>query len=142
MPAYLSHAIMADQVYHEAFKEDLFRSFVDYEAMKTFSLGTDLAYYSKKSCHPSHNFRTQEFFLCMLSYIKEHCLWEDEKIMALLYGHICHYFLDIYWHPFVYYMERGFESSGLITNHMLMEGFLRDPCLGASLLLFAFKTRC
>jgi len=124
MPAYLSHAIMADEVYHEALKEGFFCSFVDYEGMKTFSLGTDLAYYSKKSCHSSHNFRTQDFFLCMLVYIKEHHLQENEKVMSLLYGHICHYFLDIYCHPFVYYMEQGLSSDTLISNHMLMEGFL------------------
>lgn len=124
MPAYLSHAIMADQVYQIGFREDFFKSFVDYENIKTFSLGTDLAYYSKKSCYLSHNYRTQDFFLCMLKYIKENKLQDDSKVMAFLYGHISHYFLDVYCHPFVYYMERGLIHSTRISNHVLMEGFL------------------
>lgn len=44
--------------------------------------------------------------------------------MALLYGHIAHYFLDINTHPLIYYIECGCQKIGNISNHNLVEGYL------------------
>ena len=63
---------------------------------------------------------------------------ENETIMALLYGHMAHYFLDINIHPLVYYIECGCKKVGIISNHFLVEGYydsyLADKRLGIDIM--------
>lgn len=124
MPAYLTHAIMGETVHKKAFEDKLFRCEVDLPSMTTFSLGADLSGLSKISSYTSHNQDTRAFFLYMIDYIKSHKLIEDSQVLALLYGHMAHYFLDINCHPLVYYNEVGLKNGTKISNHMLVEGFL------------------
>jgi hypothetical protein len=60
----------------------------------------------------------------MISYIKQNNLVDNKHIMALLYGHIAHYFLDTQTHPFIYYLEIESHTVGPIPNHDLVEGYL------------------
>lgn len=124
MPSYLSHAIMGKDVYKKASKEKLFYTDVTEEDMKTFSLGTDLSFFSKISAIKSHNESTKDFFINMIEYIRENKLIEDARVMALLYGHICHYYMDTACHPLIYYNEGEYNSLSFLSNHNLIEAYI------------------
>lgn len=124
MPAYITHAIMADQLvknYHN--DNNIFKISADINNMRTFSLGVDLCHFSKAD-YNSHNKDTLKFFYYFTEYIKDNKLWNDSKVMSCLYGHILHYFLDISLHPLVYYLEiNSKRSNRFISNHSLIEGY-------------------
>jgi len=125
MPNYISHAIMGEQTYNEAVKmENIFKIYVPKEMMRSYSLGADLAVFSKKTIVDPHDFYTRNFFLTMIQYIKNNNLIENSQVMALLYGHIAHYFFDINAHPLIYYIEGGCKKVGILSNHDLIEGYL------------------
>ena len=54
-----------------------------------------------------HHEKTQDFFLSIINYIHQEQLQDDSLIMSYLYGYICHYYLDAFTHPFIYY-KSGF----------------------------------
>ena len=125
MPAYISHAIMGEQLYNECKKENLFNYIpIDAEEIKGYSLGVDFSYLSKDTKEDPHNSNTKEFFISILKYIKENNLTDNKHVISLLYGHIAHYFLDLNIHPFIYYTEHNTEQVGSISNHNLIEGYL------------------
>lgn len=127
MPAYISHAIMGSEVYKNSQEcGKVFQTSVDENEFRAYSLGADLSTLSKKNQKDPHNYYTQAFFLNMINYIKENKLIENGHILALLYGHMSHYFFDINSHPLVYYNERGCEKIGMISNHNLVEGYLNS----------------
>lgn len=124
MPAYISHAIMGEQLYKEASEQSLFKLPISESELRGYSLGADLSCLSKKVKSNSHDIDTREFFVSMIKYIKENKLIENSNIIALLYGHIAHYFLDTNVHPLIYYLEYGCEKVGMISSHNIIEGYL------------------
>lgn len=124
MPAYISHAVMGDNLYEEC--KELFKVPIDRYVLRGYSLGTDLATFSKKVERDPHNANTQAFFINFANYIKNHHLSEEPLSLAILYGHIAHYFLDINMHPLIYYVEQGCKRVGLISPHNLLEGYLDE----------------
>lgn len=125
MPSYISHAIMGEQLYNELDREGhIFQIPISKEEFKGYSLGADLAFLSTKITNDPQNYHTREFFINMLKYIKENKLIENSNVIALLYGHIAHYFLDINTHPLIYYTEQGCQRVGFIPNHDLVEGYI------------------
>ena len=127
MPAYISHAIMGEQLYNEANKLNLIsRIPINKDEMKGYSLGPDLAYLSPILKKDPQNYNTREFFKNIVKYINENQLKEDSHVLALLYGHIAHYFLDINTHPLIYYIECGCQKIGSISNHNLVEGYINS----------------
>ena len=104
-------------------EKQLLKVEIDDKALRTYSLGTDLAIYTKTSIFGTHNTKTKDFFLNMIRYIKTHKKVDDPQAMSLLYGHVCHYFLDTTMHPFCYYLEVGTKKASIISNHTLIEGF-------------------
>ena len=125
MPSYISHAVMAEQLYDEILRdEDILKTQILKESIRGYSLGNDLASLSRICGCASQNFNTKDFFITMIKYIKDNSLTQNGEVMALLYGHIAHYFLDTCTHPLIYYIEQGCDSIGLFTNHNLIEGYL------------------
>lgn len=124
MPAYLSHSIMGEEVYEKALEEKEFKIDLDETQMRSFSIGSDYSFFSKISSYNSHNKDTKAFFINFINYIKENNLRENSTIMALLYGHVSHYFLDLNCHPLVYYNELGLKRVTKIPNHELIEGYI------------------
>ena len=125
MPAYLSHSIMRSELYKKSeHDEKLFKSEVNSESIKTYSLGIDLANFIKAPNGDIHSIKTQEFLLNLIKYVKENNLIENEEVLAFLYGHIGHYFFDTNVHPLVYYIEKGCDKVGLAGTHTLVEGYL------------------
>ena len=125
MPSYMSHAIMIDKLYKNYMNDKkIFRKPLSINDLKTYSLGLDLSGTSLTLKKNPHQEYTQDFFLTMIKYIKDNCLIDNNNVIALLYGHIAHYFLDVYAHPFIYYLEKSNKNNTLIPTHQLIEAYL------------------
>lgn len=124
MPSYISHAIMGEELYKEVLRVNGLEIPIEVSEVRGYSLGADFAFLSKKLSHDPQNYRTRDFFLGLVKYIKDNKLVNNSRVMAMLYGHIAHYFLDINTHPLIYYTEQGSKSVGLLTSHDLVEGYL------------------
>lgn len=126
MPAYLSHAIMGEDLHKKSESDEkLFKVSVEKESLKANSIGQDLSIVSNTlNKYDAHNFNTKLFFMNLVKCIKDNKLYENECVMSLLYGQIAHYFLDVNTHPLIYYIEAGCKSPNAISSHMLVEGYL------------------
>ena len=56
-----------------------------------------------------HTSLTRKFFLTTVKEIYDRKLNQDPEVMSYLYGYICHYFLDLYLHPFIVYQAGEFR---------------------------------
>ena len=127
MPSYISHAIMGENIYQKIKKDDhLLKVPISKKELQGYSLGIDLSTLSTKLKSNPHNQHTKDFLINIIKYIKENHLQEETHIIALLYGHIAHYYLDTFTHPLIYYIEKGTKRTGLIPNHILIEGYLNS----------------
>ena len=116
MPAYVSHTIMARDVYKKINNKK-----VDLDYMITYSLGGDLSKYAK--CRKdSHNIRKDEFIYNICDYMTMNNLINDGECLGLLYGHICHLVMDDVMHPLI----RKVDSLCVKNkhNHSLIEGYM------------------
>lgn len=120
MPAYISHLKMA---------QDVSKKFnnIDNEYMITFSLGGDLAKYSK--CRVlSHKEKQDEFIINMCNYIKNNNLLDDKYLLGALYGHICHYVMDKIVHPLIREIDKKSIKVN-IKSHTLIEAYFDNYLL-------------
>lgn len=108
---------MAKDVY-----EKIDKNKVDLDYMLTFSLGGDLARFSKAR-RTSHKIKTEEFIDNMWQYIKDNNLINDKKYIGCLYGHICHYYMDLVCHPLIRKIDKLSINVGF-KNHTLIEAYL------------------
>ena len=117
MPAYISHSIMARDVYGRIDNKN-----VSLDYMLTYSLGGDLARFSKcrRECH---KIKTEEFIDNMWNYMKDYNLSNDSIYLGVLYGHICHYYMDSICHPLIRKIDKISINVGL-KNHTLIEGYI------------------
>lgn len=123
MPAYISHAIMANDAFNRAAKDRrIFKTDVCCESLKTYSLGVDLSLSVKGL--DAHNQNTQAFLMNMIKYINDNKLKSNPEIMSFLYGHVFHYFFDTNVHPFINYYSQSCQNVGFINAHNLIEGYL------------------
>lgn len=115
MPAYVSHSIIAREVYNKIKNDN-----VSLEYMLTFSQGGDLCKYSK--CRrDSHNIKQDEFIYNMADYIVSNGLINDKECIGVLYGHICHYVMDDAIHPLIRKVDKTCKKRK--NNHTLIEGY-------------------
>lgn len=115
MPGYVSHTIMARDVYNELNNKN-----INLNYMLTFSLGGDLCKYSK--CRKdSHRIKQDEFIYNMADYLKENNLVKDSECISVLYAHICHYVMDDIVHPLVRKVDKITVRNK--KNHTLIEGY-------------------
>ncbi len=117
MPAYVSHTIMAKDVYDEIDNKN-----VDLEYMLTYSLGGDLCKYSKCR-YDSHHKLMDEFIYNICDYMKDNNLVNDSECLGFLYGHICHYIMDSEIHPLIRKIDKCCvkNKSKLKSNHTMIE---------------------
>lgn len=116
MPGYVSHTIMAKDVYNKIKNKK-----VNLDYMLTFSLGGDLTKYSKCR-YDTHHTKQEEFIDKIITYIKENNLTNDGEVLGVLYGHICHYVMDKRMHPLVYRIDKACVKDK--HNHTLIEGYI------------------
>ncbi|MDD4035969.1 MAG: zinc dependent phospholipase C family protein [Bacilli bacterium] len=114
MPKTLTHTYFILDVYDELDKKSQQRLINHKEYLKTFAESTNILYlYNFNNCnnkkkvknliHNFHTKKTKEFFENLIKYIKSNKLEKNPEIIALLYGFISHYILDITLHPYIYY---------------------------------------
>ena len=115
MPGFISHTVMASRVYQKLNHKN-----VSLEYMMTYSLGGDLSKYAKCR-YDSHHKDQDKFIYNMADYIKKHNLVKNEKVMAVLYGHICHYVMDETIHPLVRKMDKTCARNK--HNHTRIEEY-------------------
>ena len=109
---------MPSIVTHHLFARDClkgFESLVDKDIYYVFAQSFDnLFYYHfftslknevKKVGGIAQRTKTNDYFLNILNYIKEHNLRNDKEVIGYLFGSICHYALDSTCHPFVIYQS-------------------------------------
>ena len=95
MPGYVSHTIMARDVYQKIENDK-----VNLDYMLTYSLGGDLTKYSK--CRKvSHKVSKDEFIYNMCDYMISHNKVDNSDMLGVLYGHICHVIMDDIMHPLI-----------------------------------------
>lgn len=120
MPASVSHSYFANDVY-DILSDDIKQRLL-LPSTKMFAQSTDaLLFYRLFSLRPGkqirslqktfHKSKTQEFFLSVISYMKEHQLQEDKDTCSFLVGFITHYVLDMIVHPFVFYKTGCFKKN-------------------------------
>ena len=114
MPAYVSHTVMANEVYRKLDNHNVSKPY-----MITFSLGCDLSKYSKCR-NDTHKIKQEEFILNIVKYMKENNLTNDKECLGLLYGHICHVVFDETVHPLVYSISKSLIKHK--HNHTFIEG--------------------
>ena len=117
MPTYVSHTLMARDVYDKIKNKD-----VDLEYMLTYSLGGDLCKYAKCR-YDSHHKLMDEFIYNICDYMKENNLINDGECLGFLYGHICHYVMDDEIHPLIRKVDKTCTKniSKIKSNHTLIE---------------------
>lgn len=113
MPSYLSHTIMANDVYKKLNSE-----LVDKNYLIAYSLGGDLCKYAKCR-YASHHMDMDKFIYHMADYIKHNHLTENSKAISLLYAHICHYMMDNTVHPLVRAVDKACQKNK--NNHRMIE---------------------
>lgn len=115
MPAYVTHTIMARDVYKKLNDKN-----VSLDYMLTYSLGGDLTEFAKCR-YESHGKKKDEFFKELCTYIKEHNLENDPEVLGTLYGHLCHYALDDIAHPLVRKVTKACKPGK--NNHGQIESY-------------------
>ena len=123
---------MAGTITHAFFSEDLYNKFdkntkknlKEYkENLKTYSQGHDIFFFTfnilnfkqRKIGNYMHKNKTKDFFINMITYIKDNNLENNYEIMSYLYGYIAHYCLDSTVHPYVTYKTGIFKKKDKST---------------------------
>ena len=119
---------MAGTITHAYFAKDLYSKFdrntkenlKNYtENLKTYSQGHDIFFFTlnilnykqRKIGNYMHKNKTRDFFINMITYIKDNNLQNNYEIMSFLYGYIAHYCLDSTVHPYVTYKTGIFNKK-------------------------------
>ena len=62
-----------------------------------------------------HETNTKDFFINTIKLIHKKKYINNPEIMTYLYGYICHYYLDLYTHPFIHYKTGIFNKKNKNT---------------------------
>lgn len=112
MPGYVSHTIMANDVYKRINKD------INKDYILTFSLGGDLSKYAKCRYETHHKY-LNEFIYNMADYIKDNNLVKDRDCLGVLYAHVCHYIMDDTIHPLIRKIDKTCIKDK--HNHTMIE---------------------
>lgn len=138
MPATIAHSYFANDVFD--ILPNNIKNIIDCSRIRMFGQSMDsLMFYNLLSVFPGkkirnfcgyfHKNKSQEYFVNLISYIKENSLQDDMDVCSYLAGMICHYVLDSYIHPFIIYKTGFFNRKQKNTYkynhaHEFMETFL------------------
>lgn len=119
MAGTITHAYFANDLYDKLDKKTK-NNLKDYkENLKTYSQGHDIFFFTfnviniktRKIGNYLHKNNTRDFFINMITYIKDNNLQDNYEIMSFLYGYIAHYVLDSTVHPYVTYKSGIFKRK-------------------------------
>lgn len=119
MPSTMTHSYFAYDIYKKISNKDKISNI---ENFKLYCQGTDPfmfynyligkknKYYCKIQ-NITHTTKTKDYFINIIKYIIENNLTDNKEVITFLYGNICHYFLDLKTHPFIYYKTGKFNKK-------------------------------
>ncbi|MEE3343371.1 MAG: zinc dependent phospholipase C family protein [Bacilli bacterium] len=121
MPSTMTHSYFACDVYDKLDKKSknnissldnfkLYSQGVDPFMFYNFLIGKKAKYYAKLQ-GLIHTTRTREYFTNIIKYIIDNDYANNKELMTFLYGNICHYYLDMNVHPFIYYKTGKYKRS-------------------------------
>ena len=125
MPSTITHTYFAKEVYQTlpSKYQDKIKNKEEY--YKLFAQGPDpfmfYHFYIGKNNKGKilqkkmHTEKTKNYFISVITYIHKNNLSNNPEIMAYLYGYICHYYLDLYAHPFINYQAGLFNKNNQST---------------------------
>lgn len=139
MPSTITHAYFSADIYErlDNTKQKLLDNYK--EQFKTFAQGPDVFFFYKLFNFKAkkvrdlgrymHRQQTGDFFVNLITTIKEKELVNNPEVIAFLYGFIAHFVLDMTIHPFVIYKSGIFKKNQKGTHkyfgkHELIELYI------------------
>lgn len=127
MPSSMTHTYFSQDVLektNENIKNKINKSL---ELYKLFAQGSDPFMFNNffiganakkymKIQETMHCTKTKDFFVNTIKYIHENKLVNNSECMSFLYGYICHYVLDSFTHPYLYYYSGVFNKKNKKTR--------------------------
>lgn len=124
MPSSITHAYFGISVYNRLSKK--YKNYLDLDYINLFQQGSDpFMFYNffigKKAKEMNslqelmHTKKTNLFFKNTIKYIHKYKLNNNKEIISYFYGLLCHYYLDLYIHPFIYYKAGIFDKKNKST---------------------------
>lgn len=120
MPSSLTHSYFALDVYNKL-SVNAKSNIKDLDYLKIFAQGPDLLYFFnslskgnmkiRKLGSYCHKHKTGDFFVNLVTNIKDDKLQNNSEVMSFLYGYITHFVLDSVVHPFIYYKTGVFNRN-------------------------------
>ena len=119
MAGTITHAYFSLDVYDKLDKRTKLNLNNYKENLKTYAQGHDIFFFTFNVLNHKtkgigkymHKNKTRDFFVNMITYIKDNNLQNNYEIMSFLYGYICHYCLDLTVHPYVTYKTGIFKRK-------------------------------
>ena len=122
MPSSNTHSYFCDDVYDKVNKNvhDKLKDNINY--FKVFGQGPDPYFFydfhlTKKSkrVHKINKVlqhsKVNKHFVRLINYISENNFYDNEQVMAYLYGKICHFVLDSTAHPYIIYCTGRYDEK-------------------------------
>lgn len=127
MPSSMTHTYFGIDVYKNLPTKYQKKISSNLELFKLFSQGSDpFMFYNfligkkaklmKNIQEQMHQEKTRNFFLNTIKYIHQNNLQTSSTAMSYLYGHICHYYLDLHTHPYIFYKSGIFDVKDKNTH--------------------------
>lgn len=120
MPSSMTHSYFCIDVFNKL-NDDSKKKVKNLEYLKVFAQGPDLLYFFNKFTKKGneirklggicHRHKTKQFFINLITYIKENNLQNNEQVISFLYGYITHFALDSTIHPYIYYKTGIFDKK-------------------------------
>lgn len=123
MPSTMTHSYFACDIYERLCNKHYISSLDNF---KLYSQGSDpFMFYNyligkknKYFCNIQkmiHTTDTRNYFINIIEYIINNDMTSNKDLITFLYGNICHYFLDAWCHPFIYYKTGIFKKGDKST---------------------------
>lgn len=143
MPATITHAYFAKDVF-DILPSNI-KNLINYSRIKMFGQSMDsLMFYNlfsvlpgkniREFCNYFHRNKSQDYFINLITFIKENNLSTDMDVCSFLAGMICHYVLDSNVHPYIIYKTGFFDKNKKNTYkynrvHDFMETFIDNDMI-------------
>jgi len=125
MPSTATHAYFSLDVLEKLNNHS--KKYIDNELIKAFSQGPDPIYFynlaslakgkyiRNKYTDLLHDSKTKDFFITLITEIKNRKLTKNKQVMSFLYGFITHYALDTTLHPYIAFKTGIYDKNNKET---------------------------
>lgn len=140
MPSSVTHSYFCNDVYEKIDKSIKSKLSSSYDMMRIFAQGPDPYFFYDFHLTPRsrrvywisnsmHHSKINEHFLSLIKYINDKNYYDNDMVLAYLYGQICHFSLDTTCHPYIVYSSGRYYKKEKSTykyngKHEDMEYFI------------------